>query len=189
MPKEQTAVKKKPHFVLGLVIIVLLIPLMIVAAVLLSTLEDSSKPVIGHRYQNELDPAITDEQIAQLKESLVFEGTDNVQVNFKSARVAILIDVNDTMGSDGINKILSQAYDKVNAVLPIETYFTNHTVNDTNVKMYDLQIDVYNVIEGDNQIHVILNKTGAQEKPLTQIVSTPKNPEVSESVQNQNKGE
>lgn len=191
MPKEKTKVKKKPHIVLGLVIVVLLIPLAILAAILFSSLEDSSQPVVGKRYQNELNPAITQENIDALESSLTLDGVESIQINFKTARVAILIDTNDDFTADGISSIIQKAYAKVNEVLPVETYFTNRVEDDSIIKMYDLQIDAYNVIEGENQIHYVLTKTGAQEEPLLQLVSSPKNKEVSNSVQNQNtdKGE
>ena len=186
---EKTSVKKKPHIVLGLVIVILFIPIVILAAILVSSLEDSSQPVVGSRYQNELDPAITEENITSLENALVFDGTDSVQVNFKTARVAILIDTNDDMSADSINNLIQQAYAKVNEVLPIETYFTNRSDGENYVKMYDLQIDAYNVISGDNQIHYVLTKTGAQDEPLLELVSSPKNEEVANDVQNQNANE
>ena len=186
MPKEKIKVKKKPHIVLGLVIVVLLIPLAILAAILLSSLEDSSQPVVGKRYQNELEPAITQENIDALQNSLTFDGVESIQVNFKTARVAILLNMSDEITAEGISSVIQQAYAKVNEVLPIETYFTNREENDSIIKMYDLQIDAYNVISGDNQIHYVLTKTGSQEAPLLQLVSSPKNEEVSNSVQNQN---
>jgi flagellar basal body-associated protein FliL len=195
MPKEKrnvnekTNVKKKPHIVLGLVIVILFIRIVILAAILVSSLEDSSQPVVGSRYQNELDPAITEENITSLENALVFDGTDSIQVNFKTARVAILIDTNDDMSADSINNLIQQAYAKVNEVLPIETYFTNRSDGENYVKMYDLQIDAYNVISGDNQIHYVLTKTGAQDEPLLELVSSPKNEEVANDVQNQNANE
>lgn len=187
--KETGNGHKKPRIVLGLVIVMLLIPLAILVAVLLSSLEDSSKPVVGSRYEHHLDPKITEENIQSLEEALVFEGTDAVEVNFRSARVAILIDASDEASADVLNDLVNQAYAKVNEILPIETYFTNHGEDKNIVKMYDLQIDAYNVIEGENKRHLVLNKTGAQSEALIQTVSLPKNETVSNDVQNQGKEE
>lgn len=187
MANENTAAKKKPHIVLVLVIILLLIPLAILAAILLSSLEDSSQPVVGKRYKNELDPAITEENIAKLEEVLTFDGVDSVQINFKTARVAILIDVADDANAKTIKAKMNDAYKKVNEVLPIKTYFTNkYTEDETIIKMYDLQIDAFNVISGDNQIHYVLTKTGASKKESVSLVSSAKNKEVSKEVLSQN---
>ena len=187
---------KKPHVVLVLVLLVLLIPTILLGSILYDTLEDSSKPVVGERYENELDPAITEDQLTQIKTTLEgFVGVESIEVNLKTARVAILINTNDDVGHDGIKNIIQQAYIKVNEVLPVGTYFTNRelfdeTKNDTTiVKMYDLQIDAYNVVEGDNQIHYVVSKTGAQKTELLQCVSSAKDSEVANDVLNQNKGE
>lgn len=186
---KTTKVKKKPHIVLGLVIIILVIPAILLAAILISTLEDSSKPVVGSRYESELDPAITEEDITTLEKTLTFENVDKVEVNFKSARVSILIDTKDDLSKDSIKSITKEAFKKVNEVLPIETYFTNQVEEETITKMYDLQIDAYNVLEGDNQIHYVLNKTGAQEDEILQLISSAKDKEVANEVLSQKEGE
>lgn len=190
MENNKNTGKKKPHIVLVLVILVLLVPVLILGAVVLSSLEDSSKPVVGHRYENELDPAITEENIQALENALVFEGVDAVQVNFKTARVAILIDAADDASAAKIESLINQAYAKVNEILPIDTYFTNKVIDKENyTKMYDLQIDGYNILSGEGQIHYVLTKTGASDGPKTEIVSSPKNESVSNSVLSQNEDE
>lgn len=186
MANENTAVKKKPHIVLVLVIILLLIPLAILAAILLSSLEDSSQPVVGKRYKNELNPAITQENISKLEEVLTFDGVDSVQINFKTARVAILIDVADNSDAKTIKAKLTDAYKKVDEVLPIKTYFTNQVNDEVITKMYDLQIDAYNVISGDDQIHYVLTKTGASKKEKINLVTSAKNKDVANEVLSQN---
>lgn len=186
MANENTAVKKKPHIVLVLVIILLLIPLAILAAILLSSLEDSSQPVVGKRYKNELNPAITQENISKLEEVLTFDGVDSVQINFKTARVAILIDVADNSDAKTIKAKLTDAYKKVDEVLPIKTYFTNQVNEEVITKMYDLQIDAYNVISGDDQIHYVLTKTGASKKEKINLVTSAKNKDVANEVLSQN---
>ena len=87
--------------------------------------------------------------------------------------------------------IVKTAYKKVNEVLPIDTYFTNKIDGDTVTKMYDLQIDAYNVISGEKQIHYILTKTGSSEDEVIQLVSSPKDKEVANDVlsQGEEKGE
>ena len=196
MAKNKIKIKKKPPVILILLLIIILVPCTILGAVLLQSLEDSSKPVVGSRYEESLDPAITEEQLTQVQTALEgFDGVEKIEVNLKTARLAILINTKDDMNNDGIKKIIQQAYAKVNEILPVGTYFTNkelinETTNETSiVKMYDLQIDAYNVVEGDNQIHYVVSKTGAQEEELLQLISSPKDKEVANDVMNQNKGE
>lgn len=193
---KKVKVKKKPPVILVLMLIILIVPCAILGAILFQSLEDSSKPVVGNRYETSLDPAIQEEQLTQIQTALEgFDGVEKIEVNLKTARLAILINTKDDMNKDGIQNTIKQVYNKVNEILPTGTYFTNkelinETTNETTiVKMYDLQIDAYNVIEGDNQIHYVMSKTGAQEKELLQLVSSPKDKEVSNEVMNQNKGE
>ena len=193
---KKVKVKKKPPVILVLVLIILIVPCAILGAILIQSLEDSSKPVVGDRYEASLDPAITEDQLTQIQTALEgFDGVEKIEVNLKTARLAILINTTDDMSKDGIKSIIQKAYAKVNEILPTGTYFTNkelinETTNETTiVKMYDLQIDAYNVIEKENQIHYIVSKTGAQETELLQLVSSPKDKDVSNEVMNQNKGE
>ncbi|MGN1344482.1 MAG: hypothetical protein ACI4U3_07870 [Traorella sp.] len=191
MAKTKKQGNKKPHIVLVLLLIILIIPVTLLGAILYSSLEDSSKPVVGTRYENQLDPQITQENLTMLEEALKeFDGVEKVEVNLKTARLSILLNTNDDTSKDGIKKIIQQAYAKVNDILPIETYFTNHYEEDGSyVKMYDLQIDAYNVVEEENQIHYIITKTGAQEEELLQLVSSAKDKDVANEVLNQDKGE
>ena len=182
---------KKPHVVLGLVLIILLVPTILLGAIVYSTLEDSSKPVIGQRYENELDPAITEENIKSLENILTVDNSEKIEINFKSARVAVLVDMKDDASSDAIKNAVTTAFKKVNEVLPIDTYFTNRVDGETTTKMYDLQIDAYNVVSGENQIHYVLTKTGASEDEIIQLVSSPKDKDVANEVlsQGEEKGE
>lgn len=193
---KKIKVKKKPPVILVLLLTICIIPCAILGAVLFQSLEDSSKPVVGSRYEGALDPAITEDQLTQIKTTLEgFSGVESVEVNLKTARLAVLINTNDDVNRDGIKNIIQQAYTKLNEILPVGTYFTNRTLFDevknetTTVKMYDLQIDAYNVVEGDNQIHYVVSKTGAQKTENLQLVSSPKDSNVANDVMNQNKGE
>lgn len=176
---------KKSHIVLVLAVIILIIPCIILGAVVVSSLDDSSKPVVGHRFDHSLDPKITEENITALKETLVYNENENVEVNLKSARLSILINVKDECNEDQIAAIVNDAYAKVDGVLPVATYFTNQV--EPNVKMYDLQIDVYNFVEGEGKIHYIITKTGAGVQPVTDVVSSPKNADVANAALTQPK--
>ena len=182
---------KKPPVVLVLLAIIILVPTILLGSILISTLEDSSKPVVGERYENELDPAITEENIEALKKDVTFDNADSVEINFKSARVAILIDLKDDATQEDVKKAVESAYEKVNAILPIDTYFTNRLDGETVIKMYDLQIDAYTVVSGEGKIHYVLTKTGASEDEVIQLVSSPKDKDVANDVlsQGEEKGE
>ena len=100
---KKIKVKKKPPVILVLLLTICIIPCAILGAVLFQSLEDSSKPVVGSRYEGALDPAITEDQLTQIKTTLEgFSGVESVEVNLKTARLAVLINTNDDVNRDGI---------------------------------------------------------------------------------------
>ncbi len=170
--------------------IVILIPLLLLGWIFICTKENSGQPTVGSRFDNSLDPAITEEQVDQIKDAMTFDNTDNVEVNLISATLRVNIDTSDDASSANVKEIMNEAYDKVNEILPIKTYFTN---NDS-VKMYDLEVHVYNFIpdeehSSDDQIYMIKTKTAAADKPNVSTPSSPKNKEVAEELLQQQEEE
>ncbi len=160
--------------------IVVLVPLLLLGWIFLSTKENSGQPTVGSRFDHSLDPAITEKQVNEVKDAMAFDNTDKVEVNLISATLRINIDTKDDVSSESVKNIMNEAYDKVNDILPIKTYFTN---NDS-VKMYDLEVHVYNFIpdekhSADDQIYMVKTKTAAAAKPNVSTPSSPKNKEVS----------
>lgn len=178
-------VKQKPNWVLRITILVIAIPTLMIAFVLLTSIEKKGEPVVGDRFENHLDPAIKDSSLKELKNTLVFDNVDAVEVNLISATLRIDIDASDALDAAGIEAIANAAYDKVNQILPIGTYFKNHD----GVKMYDLEINVYNLIpqEGTQtaQIWCIKHKNVSEAEPGTDWPSNPKNEDVANQVKKQ----
>lgn len=172
--------RKKPHIILVLVVIILIIPLVVLGTILFSSLEDSSKPVVAHRFENELNPKITEEDIASVKAALNYDNLDEVEVNNISATVRVMLNVSDDMSAEDINWMVNDAYSKIDGILPIATYFTNSETT----KMYDLEINVYNVTSGENKIHYCISKTGGAETYTLDVLSSPKNPDVTNDILN-----
>ena len=99
-----------------------------------SAKESSGSPTVGSRFDNSLNPAITEEQLDKVKSAMKLDGVESVEVNLISATLRINIDTKDDASSAKVKSIMNEAYDKVNDILPIKKYFTN---NDSD-KMYDL---------------------------------------------------
>lgn len=179
---------EKPNYVLWTGIVIILIPLVVLAYILISSIEKTGEPVIGNRFDDELDPAITTEQVNKVKEQLNFEQVENVEVNLKAATLRITINVKDDTSEESIKNLLNESYNKVNETLPVETYFTNKE----NVKMYDLEIHVYNVIPDEtttiSQIHYVRTKTGGAETYTDNVDSRAKDEELANTLLNPNKG-
>ncbi len=183
--KTKNKANRKPNWVLRITILVIAIPVLILAFVLLTSIEKKGEPVFGDRFDEHLDPAIKESSLTTLSDSLKFENVDSVDVNLISATLRIDINVNDAMDAAGIEAIANATYDKVNEVLPIGTYFKNHD----KVKMYDLEINVYNLIpeEGTTiaQIWCVKHKNAAEAEPGIDWPSNPKNQEVVDQVKKQ----
>jgi len=87
---------------------------------------------------------ITKDNVAALKADLEsISSLDSVEVILSEGQLKIFIDTNDSLNEEQVDSIMNNAYSKVNALLPISTYFT---ATDTK-KMYDLQINVYTTAE------------------------------------------
>lgn len=182
MSKKMKIGKKSAilYWIAGIVIVV---PLLLFLYIYLGAKESSGKPIVGNRFDNSLNPAITNKELDSLKSSLTFEGADAVEINLISATLRINIDAKDDIKEAQVKSIVEDAYEKVNKILPIDTYFTNNKSE----KMYDLEVHVYNYIPDDKkpaekQIYMIKTKTAAAKNPNISIPSSPKNKEIAEKL-------
>ena len=131
--KQKRNTRKSSKVLITVAIIVLLIPLLLLGYIYFGAKENSGKPVTGSRFENSLDPAITQEQMDKVKKALNFDGVEKVEVNLTSATLRITMDAADDIDQDTLENLLNAAYDKVNDILPVKTYFTNKD----KTKMYD----------------------------------------------------
>lgn len=182
--KKASNLSKSSKILYTTAVIVIVVPLLFLVYIYLGAKENSGKPTVGSRFDDSLNPAITEKQLSEVKSTLKFDGVDKVEVNLISATLRISIDVADDASADTITAIMNQAYDDVDKVLPIATYFTN---NKKSTKMYDLEINVYNYIPNaektaNGQILMIKTKTAAAKEPNISVPTTAKNPEVAEKL-------
>ena len=182
---------KQSHILVWIAAAVILIPTILVGVVVMTSTENSGTPVVGSRFsETDLNPAITDDQITQIEAAMKeLDYAESVEVNLKSATLRINIDLDDIVDEvdeELVKKLASQAYDKVDAILPVETYFTQQS----DAKMYDLSINVYNYSSFDEEhtedhgIYVCLTKTSASEKSVVDVLSVPRDEETAEAVMN-----
>ena len=182
---------KQSHILVWIAAAVILILTILVGVVVMTSTENSGTPVVGSRFsETDLNPAITDDQITQIEAAMKeLDYAESVEVNLKSATLRINIDLDDIVDEvdeELVKKLASQAYDKVDAILPVETYFTQQS----DAKMYDLSINVYNYSSFDEEhtedhwIYVCLTKTSASEKSVVDVLSVPRDEETAEAVMN-----
>lgn len=176
--KQKTKAKKSSKVLYVIAIIVLLIPVCLLGYIYLGAKENSGKPVVGSRFDRSLDPAITEEDIQKVKDALKFDQVDSIEVNLTSATLRITIDTADNISNDALTDVMNSAYDKVDDILPIKTYFTNQK----STKMYDLDIHVYNFVPDDthsedDQIYKEKTKNASNDKAVVDTLTTPRNKE------------
>ena len=156
--------------IIGLIIIA--IPVLVFAYILISAAMQTGSPVIGSRFDNDLNPKITSADISAVKTDLEkLPNVEKVDIVLQTAQFRVNIDTKDDISKEAAEELANSAYDTVNRKLPVNTYFT---INGT-MKMYDLAVNVYNKIEedSDSMIYYLLTKNSNMEKASLQLVSEP----------------
>lgn len=172
----------KPAIFLIVGIIIIVVPCLIFGGILLSSAMNTGTPIFGDRYEGDLDPAITSEDMSKIKGEIeALEGVESVDVVLPSGQLRVNINTDDSLSKDEIKELINSAYEIVKTDLPLETYFTS---SDTK-KMYDLAINAYNFInaEDDGMIYYELTKNAMSENEIIQLVSEPLNPELVEEIE------
>jgi hypothetical protein len=162
----------------------LLIPLGVLASIILQSSSKTGNVILGNRFNNDLDPAITQANITEIQTALSSTvNVENVKIDLKSATLRITIDALDTISSENMVLLASSLLNTVKTTLPIETYFT---ATDSK-KMYDLEITLYNsitLVESDTFTlkMFILTKNASMATFAIQDVSTARNPTLAEEL-------
>ncbi|NBK97393.1 MAG: hypothetical protein EOM05_10745 [Clostridia bacterium] len=184
--KKEVKKNKRPNWILRVTVVIIAVPVIILAIILLTSMEKQGEPVVGSRFDKQLNPAIKTSEVDSLKKSLTYDNVDKVEVNLISATLRISIDTNDGLDAASIEAIANDVYAKVNELLPVETYFTNSA----KVKMYDLEINVYNLIPDEKnagvaQIWCVKHKNASEEEMGTDWPTTARNEEVTNQVRSE----
>ncbi|MCF0115262.1 MAG: hypothetical protein HUJ56_07905 [Erysipelotrichaceae bacterium] len=173
MAKKKAKKKRKVStaaIVLIVGLLIILIPCGVFAWILLSASMKTGTPILGDRYNGNLDPAITSEQIKQIENSVgSLGGVDKCKVELTTGTMRVYVDANDGASEEELSSLADQAYDVVNSNASISTYFTRTEAR----KMYDLEIHAYNLsnYDSDGFNYIIKVKNSAMEGPNTQVVS------------------
>lgn len=173
---------KLVHIVFTVCLILILAPAIYFGWMLASTYMDSHSPVLGNRYENDLNPAITKDQLKQVDEAVgKLDGVTGHSVHLATGTLRVYVDVAEESTAEVVQDVSGRAYEAVVAILDPNVYFSQG--ND--MKMYDLEIHTSNMKDGrdkDNFIYGIFTKTSAMSAPQYQLVSSPKNPEIAQAL-------
>lgn len=185
MEKKKTKKKKKlSRSALMLIIAcsIILIPIIVFLGILGTSMIGNDTPNTGDRFKNDLNPAISSSNQKNIESDIKsLSGVENVEINLPTAELRVYINANDSSSKEEIEKIAEEAYEVVNKEIPVSTYFT---ASNDGKKMYDLEITVYNYIDGDedNQIIYSLTKNSNMGSYKGQFISEPISPETAASV-------
>ena len=165
--------------IIGLFII--LIPCFVFAGILLNSYLKTTSPIIAHRFDADLDPAISEDEIGRIETLLSTNSKiEKAEVVLITAQMRVNVDTVDSISKEDAEALVDEVYNNVNTVLPVRTYFT---ATDTK-KMYDLTINLYNKIGNDDgqMICYVLTKNSKMEVPEVQLVSEPLDEELAKEL-------
>ncbi len=185
--KKEKQIKNKKKLSKGGIVllvaaIVILIPCLIFGGILLSAALESGKPVVGNRFNNDLNPSISSSATSNLEKSIkALSGVEKCSIELTSAQYRVNVDTDDSLSDAEIQNLVVEVYNLVNQELPVSTYFT---ATDSE-KMYDLSINVYNTTSDDN-IYYILTKNSKMTAYSIQCVSEPVDEELAKDLRGEN---
>ncbi len=163
-------------------LILFLLPFAIFGWMLMSAAMDTGSPILGKRYEGDLDPAITKAELETIKDrTKSISGVEKASINLATATLRVYADIGDLADAEEAKKTASEIYDVVTSTLAPEVYFTK---TDTK-KMYDMEVHVFNRDTDMDQpgwVYVIETKNSGMEKPITQLVSQPLDAELAEQL-------
>ncbi len=184
---KQKQIKKKKKMskggiVLLVGIIIILIPCLIFGGILLSAALETGKPVVGNRFNNDLNPSISSSATSNLESSIkALSGVEKCSIELTSAQYRVNVDTVDSLSDSEIQELVVEVYNIVNKELPVSTYFT---ATDSK-KMYDLAINVYNNTN-DGNIYYILTKNSKMTAYSIQCVSSPVDEDLAKDLRGEN---
>ncbi len=185
--KSTKKVKKRKQnnkikVVFWICLLLVLAPIVVFGWFIISAALDTGTPILGNRYKDDLNPAITKSELEQIKSSTNgISGVESTTVELATATLRVYADVEDSASADTCKTIAGQVYSAVTSVLDPNVYFSQHD----NMKMYDLEIHVYTKSSSSSDEdfnYVIETKTSSMSGPITQVVSEPIDAELAQQL-------
>ncbi len=185
--KSTKKVKKRKQnnkikVVFWICLLLVLAPIVVFGWFIISAALDTGTPILGNRYKDDLNPAITKSELEQIKSSTNgISGVESATVELATATLRVYADVEDSASADTCKTIAGQVYSAVTSVLDPNVYFSQHD----NMKMYDLEIHVYTKASSSSDEdfnYVIETKTSSMSEPITQVVSEPIDAELAQQL-------
>ena len=161
-------------------LVILMIPFIVFGYIIFRDSSQTGDPVIGSRFDDQLEPAIKDSQLETIESGLSKEIVSK-KVTLKAATLRIYLEVDQSVNKEAIKELADNTYSQVVEVLPIETYFSLQGSK----KMYDFEVHVFNNVEdrdSEDFIYYQIIKSSSSEESVDRFVTDVKDAEFKEEV-------
>lgn len=159
----------------------LMTPFLVFGYIIYRDSSQTGQPVVGSRNENQLNPAISKDQLSEIETGITDETIISKKVTLKSSTLRVYLEVDQSTSKKAIEELANNTYAVIIEVLPIETYFTSLN----NKKMYDLEVHLYNNAEdrdSEEFVYFEIIKSSSIEEFRSEFVSDVRDAEYREEV-------
>ena len=111
-PKKSQKGSSLPFWI---ALVLFLIPFIVLGVILVSAAMDTGKPILGDRYKDDLDPAITSSDLSQVESAVKsVGGVESVFTNLATGTLRVYADISDGADADSAKNTAQQVYSAVN---------------------------------------------------------------------------
>lgn len=159
-------------------LIIILVPAVYMGVTLYRAYTETGRPVIGHRFDNDLVPTIEEENLNTLQTKLEsIEAVDSVKVHLTTATLRIYLELPEASDKEAFKDKALQAETILLEEFSVEDYFT---ASDSQLQ-YDYEIYAHDVL-GEETVVFLLNKSSRMEAPNSQYLSDARSQEAVDEI-------
>jgi len=164
-------------FALGIAFV--LIPSLVIGVILLQSTLQTGSVITGNRFNNDLEPKITNDLIDLTEEAINTLGDVSVnEINLKAATLRITLTIPTGLQEEDRLDLVQATIDKVNGVVPFADYFS---ATDTK-KMYDLELNFIDQVGDTKTTYIQVVKNAHMDTWSIQDLLVPMNPELAQQL-------
>ncbi|MDP3443098.1 MAG: hypothetical protein Q8T08_09600 [Ignavibacteria bacterium] len=164
-------------FALGIAFI--LIPSLVIGVILLQSTLQTGSVITGNRFNNDLEPKITNDLMDLTEEAINTLGDVSVnEINLRAATLRITLTIPTGLQEEDKLDIVQATIDKVNGVVPFTEYFS---ATDTK-KMYDLELNFIDQVGDTKTTYIQVVKNAHMDTWSIQDLLVPMNPELAQQL-------
>lgn len=158
-------------FALGIAFV--LIPSLVIGVILLQSSLQTGSVIAGNRFNNDLQPEITEELIGLTEDAITTLGNVTVdEINLKAATLRLTLTIPTGLEEEAKLKLVQDAMDKINSVVPFTQYFSATDA----MKMYDLEVNFVDSFGETKTTYIQVVKNANMDTWSVQDLLTPVNP-------------